>query len=46
MGRCREPHADTRMTPALLLIGLSAVLLILALAYDNRQQHHIWRDDD
>lgn len=34
------------MTPALILIGLAALLLIAALAFDNRRHDHIWRDDD
>lgn len=34
------------MTPALLLIGLAALLLIAALAFDNRHHYDLWRDDD
>lgn len=26
--------------------ALFAVLLIVALAWDNRHQHHVWRDDE
>ena len=29
-----------------LWLGLVAVVVILALAYDNRDHHHIWREDD
>lgn len=31
---------------SLLLLGLAAVLLILALAWDNREHRHIWKDDE
>lgn len=29
-----------------LFIGLAAVLVIVALAWDSREHHHLWGDDD
>lgn len=34
------------MTPSLLLYGLAAIVLIVALAYDNRRHPHVWEDRD
>lgn len=33
------------MTIDLALMGICALLLILVLAWDNRHQYHIWKDD-
>jgi hypothetical protein len=36
------PH----LTPELICLGIVAVLFAACVAYDNRGQHHLWKEED